>query len=84
MLLKNVQNIYLVKSPENEKILLQAEIKVNYHKCKGSKCGICAYICPTNVFTLEGDRISVKSPEYCKLCCKCLEICPNGAITIEK
>jgi ferredoxin len=83
MLFENVQNIYFAKSLK-EKFLIQNNIKVNYSNCKGSKCGKCAYICPTNVFTLEGNEISVKSPEYCKLCCKCLEICPNGAITIKK
>lgn len=84
MLLKNVRNIYWAKSIKEEKFLIQANIKIDHSNCTGSECGTCAYVCPTNVFTLEGSKISVKSPEYCKLCGKCLEVCPNGAIVIEK
>ncbi len=59
-------------------------IKLDKEKCEGSKCGACAFICPTNVFTIKDSVISIKSPDYCKLCVKCLEICPNAAITLKK
>jgi NAD-dependent dihydropyrimidine dehydrogenase PreA subunit len=62
--------------------VISVNILRDYEKCDGSKCGACACICPTNVFTIEEGNVSIKSPEYCKLCCNCLEICPNGAITI--
>jgi NAD-dependent dihydropyrimidine dehydrogenase PreA subunit len=63
-------------------MLITVNILMDYKKCEGSKCGACAFICPTNVFTLEDSSVSIKSPEYCKLCGNCLEICPNRAITI--
>ncbi len=59
-------------------------ILLDYKKCEGSKCGACACTCPTNVFTLEEGNVSIKSPEYCKLCGNCLEICPYGALNIVK
>ncbi len=59
-------------------------IIVDPDKCEGSKCGACACICPTNVFTLENGSVSIKSPDYCKLCYNCMEICPNAAITIKR
>lgn len=61
-----------------------ASIKLDYQSCEGAKCGECAYVCPTNVFTIERDTIFIKSPDFCKLCCECLEICPYAAITIER
>jgi NAD-dependent dihydropyrimidine dehydrogenase PreA subunit len=62
--------------------LINVNILLDYKKCEGSKCGACACACPTNVFTLEEGSVSIKSPEYCKLCGNCLEICPYGAINI--
>ncbi|MGO9388489.1 MAG: 4Fe-4S ferredoxin [Methanobacterium sp.] len=61
-----------------------AQILLNYKNCDGSTCGACAYICPTNVFTIEKGIISIKSPDFCKLCCNCLEICPHAALTIKR
>ncbi|HTX60934.1 MAG TPA: 4Fe-4S binding protein [Methanobacterium sp.] len=59
-------------------------IMIEKKLCEGSNCGACAYACPTNVFCIEEDDVSIKSPDYCKLCNVCLEICPKAAITIEK
>ncbi|MGV8143604.1 MAG: ATP-binding protein [Methanothermobacter sp.] len=61
-----------------------ARIRLDHKNCEGSNCGACAYACPTNVFSFEEDDISVKSPDFCKLCNVCLEVCPQSAITIEK
>ena len=61
-----------------------AIIKLDHKNCEGSNCGACAYACPTNVFSIEEDDISVKSPDFCKLCNVCLEVCPHAAISIEK
>ncbi len=64
--------------------LITVNISLDYGKCEGSGCGACACICPTNVFTINKGNVSIKSPEYCKLCGNCLEICPYGAIEIEE
>ncbi len=59
-------------------------IKIDPDRCQGSSCGACACICPTNVFTIENELIDIKSPDYCKLCGKCMETCPYAAISVEK
>lgn len=61
-----------------------ANIKIDYKNCEGSKCSLCAYACPTNVFSIEKDGISIKSPDSCKLCDRCMEVCPEAAITIKR
>ncbi len=61
-----------------------ASIKIDYKSCEGSKCGACAYACPTNVFSIENENISIKSPDSCKLCNRCMEVCPTSAITIKR
>jgi len=61
-----------------------ALIVLDYKNCEGSKCGACAYVCPTNVFTIEEGTISIKSPDFCKLCGNCLEICPHAALNIKR
>lgn len=61
-----------------------ASVKLDHKNCEGSNCGACAYACPTNVFSIEEEDISVKSPDSCKLCNICLDVCPKAAITIER
>ena len=58
-------------------------ITLNHDKCKGSECGICAYVCPTNVFVIKNNHICVNSPHYCKLCYECMEICPTNALEVK-
>ncbi|MCK9151955.1 4Fe-4S ferredoxin [Methanobacterium alcaliphilum] len=77
-----------ISTPQLMKNIMSDQIIVNIQldedKCQGSKCGICACICPTNVFTVESDKICIKSPDYCKFCFKCMEICPNAALSITR
>lgn len=61
-----------------------ANIRIDYKKCEGVKCSVCAYACPTNVFTIKEDEISINSPDSCKLCNRCMEVCPKAAITIKR
>lgn len=63
---------------------LMAYIKIDYKNCEGSKCSLCAYACPTNVFSIENGNISIKSPDSCKLCDRCIEVCPTSVITIKR
>lgn len=60
-----------------------ANIKIDYKSCEGVKCGMCAYVCPTNVFSIEEDSISIKSPDSCKLCDRCMEVCPTAALKLS-
>lgn len=65
-------------------VLFMVNIILDYKICEGSKCAECAYVCPTNVFTIEKNNICIKSPEFCKLCGECLKICPYAALNIER
>jgi ferredoxin len=59
------------------------EIKLHEQSCRG--CGMCADICPTQVFEYD-EEISlarVVHPEDCIACLSCTYICPSGAITQE-
>ena len=64
--------------------MIMVEIELDKGKCKGSECGVCAYVCPTNVFVIKNKKIIVNSPQYCKLCYECLETCPTAALDIKK
>ena len=51
--------------------------------CK--KCGICAAVCPKDVFNfIEGEIPVIAHPEKCIACQLCVYICPDVAITLEK
>jgi len=65
------------------------KVKVDWSKCNGD--GVCAEICPVNVFELK------KLPEYsdtqksvpvresdCIACMACVASCPTQAITVEE
>ena len=56
-----------------ESITFEEELAYYAHKC--TDCGACGGICPAN----EYDGKHVFSREACRLCKKCLKICPNGA-----
>jgi ferredoxin len=45
-------------------ILITVNITLNHAECQGSKCGACAYVCPTNVFVIKENKICVNSPQY--------------------
>ncbi len=50
--------------------------------CKG--CGICVYVCPTDVLTLEKETIVVKNPEKCIGCLNCELSCPDFVLKVVK
>ncbi len=58
------------------------EISID-ENCLGSKCRQCEKVCVGNVFTLEGERTVVTSPETCTTCGHCVAICPRNAIIHE-
>ena len=60
-----------------------AKISINRVFCK--KCGICAYVCPKQVYEfseLDGPQV-VKSDD-CIFCDLCIMMCPEMAIDISK
>ena len=63
-----------------------ADVKVDWNKCSGA--GICAQVCPMNVYDMVdsgGGKMKAK-PERatdCIMCLVCVNSCPEGAITVE-
>ncbi|MDD4344084.1 MAG: ferredoxin family protein [Eubacteriales bacterium] len=59
-----------------------AKIEIDRVLCK--KCGICAFVCPKQVFEfneLEGPQ--VVRPDDCIHCDMCIMMCPDMAIQIS-
>ena len=55
---------------------------ISIKKCKA--CGICADICPTDVFVMKkGSPPVIKYPEECWHCNSCVLDCPESAITLR-
>ena len=56
---------------------------IDSEKCK--KCGICAAVCPTDVYWGTGPRDvpSPRYPEECWHCNACVHDCPEGAIRLR-
>ena len=62
-----------------------ADVKVDWEKCNGA--GVCAQICPMNVYDMVDADVGKKAkPERasdCILCMACVSSCPQSAITVE-
>ena len=49
-----------------------------------SKCGLCAGICPMNLFEHEAGKVPVAAyPEECWHCNACVLDCPAGAVELR-
>lgn len=56
--------------------------RIDSEKC--SKCGLCASICPMNLFAHEkGNVPQVQYPEECWHCNACVLDCPSGAVELR-
>lgn len=54
---------------------------IDKEKCTG--CGVCADICPLQVFRREGRATEVKRPYECWHCNACVLDCPAKAIELR-
>ncbi|SMP02407.1 electron transport complex protein RnfB [Desulfurobacterium pacificum] len=54
---------------------------INQQICIG--CGICADVCPKDVFVMCSEKAVVMYPEKCNGCDICVENCPVDAITMK-
>ena len=66
-----------------------ADVKVDWKKCNGD--GVCADVCPVNVFELQDIQEYTDSKksvpirkEDCILCMACVNSCPTEAITVAE
>ncbi len=57
------------------------KISIDASKCDSS--GACVTACPRHVYSKKGDQIVVENLESCTLCGSCMEVCAQGAITVE-
>ena len=61
-------------------------VTVDLEKCDGD--GVCADVCPMNVFDIvkiDGDSKSQPTrADDCILCMACVNACPQGALTVEE
>ncbi|MCJ2512446.1 MAG: DNA-directed RNA polymerase subunit D [Candidatus Thermoplasmatota archaeon] len=56
-------------------------IEVDGDKC--DFCGICAEVCPRDVFSVKKKKVEVKSPLDCNFCMTCVEECPKKCVSVE-
>ena len=57
------------------------EIEVDSDSC--DFCGMCAELCPRDVFSVKKKSVEVKSPLSCNFCMTCVEDCPKKCITVK-
>jgi NAD-dependent dihydropyrimidine dehydrogenase PreA subunit len=60
---------------------LENTLSYNPALCNG--CGLCAIVCPHNVFEMEGRLAKLVNPHACMECGACQINCVTKAITVE-
>lgn len=58
------------------------EIEIDPDKCTGDE--ECVNVCPGQVFEIIYEKSEPVNMEDCLRCEACIEICPEGAITIRE
>ena len=53
-------------------------------KCDGAECAECADVCSMEILIIDGEKITIKTPDECSLCEICTDVCPNEAIILEE
>lgn len=73
-----------MRVPEDE-VWILADVKVDLVKCIGA--GVCAEVCPMNVYDMvdiDGKKkAQATRAQDCILCMACVNGCPAVAITVE-
>ena len=58
-----------------------ALVEIDRDLCDNTQA--CEAVCPEDVFLIENGVVSVENPSECIQCCKCMENCPAGAVTVD-
>ncbi|GAI64529.1 unnamed protein product [marine sediment metagenome] len=56
-------------------------LKLEENRCNG--CGMCAVVCPHNVFAIEDKKAVIKDIDLCMECGACELNCPTEAIAVK-
>ncbi len=56
-------------------------LRLNEDLCIG--CGLCAQVCPHQVFTLENGKAGIIDLDACMECGACVNNCPSKAIEVH-
>jgi len=56
---------------------------INRDASKCELCGLCELECGMFAINIVGKEVEYV-PEICDLCCNCVAICPNGALSMQK
>ena len=58
-----------------------ATLELDQEACVG--CGMCAEVCPHQVFALRGDKAEIVDADRCMECGACRTNCAAGAIRVD-
>lgn len=66
--------------------------KVTFFEERCKSCGLCVYVCPKKIISLNKDKINSKGfnpafiieKEKCIACGNCAIMCPDSVIKVEK
>jgi len=59
-----------------------ATLEYTEEKCTG--CGMCAAVCPHDVFQVTGGKAKITDKDKCMECGACMINCPEGALRVNK
>jgi NAD-dependent dihydropyrimidine dehydrogenase PreA subunit len=45
-------------------------------------CGLCEYVCPTDVLRFTDGKVHIVYPDDCCNCMECIFICPTDAVIL--
>jgi len=78
ILLFDIRHLTFIKEGKGT----MAKVTVDKGKCNGD--GVCADVCPQNVFEIQSAKAVPVNEGDCISCQACVEGCPEKAITVEE